>query len=301
MVMTIQQCKYVLAIAKCGSFSKAAKQLFVAQSSLSIGVKSLENELNIQIFDRSGNGVYLTDEGAEFIRYAERICQDTELIAERYSRPIQQKLYIATQHYDFIADIFGQMLRETDSEGYRFSIREIETYHVIRDVQTAYSDIGIIAIKDSNLEIMKRYLSGRKLNFTPVLSVSPHVFLRKDHPLAGRERLSREELSDYPYVSYAQGEHNSAYFTEELMDADTVDKHIEISDRATLMNVLMVSDAYTVGTGVMPSALNRGDIVSIPLDSSDRYDIGYILNAERRLSAMMEKFIDRLETVLKNL
>lgn len=299
--MTIQQCRYVLAIAKCGSFNEAAKQLFVAQSSLSLGVKSLENELNIQIFNRSGNGVYLTDEGAEFIRYAEQLCQNTDLITERYGKRIQQKLYIATQHYDFVADIFGELLNETESGGYRFSIREIETYHVIRDVQTAYSDIGIIAIKDSNFEIMKRYLGGRKLRFTPFLSVSPHVFLRKGHPLWERERLTCEELKDYPYVSYAQGEHDSAYFTEELMDISAVDKHVEISDRATLMNVLMVTDAYTVGTGIMPSALNRGDIVSVPLESPSSYYIGYILNEERKVSAMMQKFIDRLESEFKNI
>lgn len=299
--MTIQQCRYVLAIAKCGSFSEAAKQLFVAQSSLSLGIKALENELNIQIFDRSGNGVYLTDEGTEFIRYAQQLCLDTDLIEERYGKSIQQKLYIATQHYDFIADIFGEILNETDSDSYRFSIREIETYQVIRDVQTAYSDIGIIAIKGSNLEIMKRYLAGRKLQFTPVLSVSPHVFVRKGHPLWQETRLTNEKLKDYPYVSYAQGEHNSAYFTEELMEGSNADKHIEISDRATLMNVLMVTDAYTVGTGVMPSALNRGDIVSIPLDSSARYYIGYILNEERQISAPMQTFIDRFEAAFKNI
>ena len=299
--MTIQQCRYVLAVARCGSFSEAAKQLFVAQSSLSLGVKSLETELNIRIFDRSGNGVYLTDAGAEFIRYAQQLCQDAGLISERYGKSIQQKLYIATQHYDFIADIFGEMLKQTQSEGYRFSIREIETYQVIRDVQTAYSDIGIIAIKDSNLEIMKRYLSGRKLSFTPVLSVTPHVFVRKEHPLAGKGKLTAEELKSYPYVSYAQGEHNSTYFTEELMDVPDGDKHIEISDRATLMNVLMVTDAYTVGTGVMPSALNRGDIVSIPLDSTAQYYIGYILNGERKVSDMMQQFIHRLKTALKNI
>lgn len=299
--MTIQQCRYVLAIAQSGSFSKAAKQLFVAQSSLSVGVKALESELGIQIFDRSGNGICLTDAGAEFVRYAEQLCRDTDLIAERYSKTIQQKLYIATQHYDFIADIFSEILKETNSNGYRFSIREIETYNVIRDVQTAYSDIGIIAIRDSNLDIMKRYLSGRKLSFTPVLTVKPHVFVRKGHPLAGYAQLTEEQLKAYPYVSYAQGENNSAYFTEELIEGVVADKHIEISDRATLMNVLMVTDAYTVGTGVMPSALNRGDIVSIPLQSDACYDIGYILNVERNISDMMQKFIDRMESVLKNL
>ena len=216
-------------------------------------------------------------------------------------KDLAEKLYISTQHYDFIADIFAEMLRQTDGEGYRFSIREIQTYNVIRDVQTAYSDIGIIAIKDSNLDIMKRYLAGRKLSFTPVLSVAPHVFLRKGHPLAEKSMLTLEELKDYPYVSYAQGEHNSSYFAEELVEMVEADKHIEISDRATLMNVLMVADAYTVGTGVMPSALNRGDIVSVPLDSTAEYFIGYILNTERKISHMMQKFIDHLELVLKNI
>ena len=297
--MTVQQCRYVLEIAKCGSFSEAAKQLFVAQSSLSVGVKTLESELQIRIFDRAGTGVYLTDEGAEFIKYARQICRDADLVTERYSKNVQQKLYIATQHYDFIADIFGKLLKETTSQSYRFSIREIETYNVIRDVETAYSDIGIIAIKDGNLDIMKRYLSRRKLSFHPVITVHPHVFLRKTHPMANRPRLHVSDMKEYPYVSCAQGEQNSDYFTEELMDASYMDKHIEISDRATLMNMLLVTDAYTVGTGIMPSALNDGDIVSIPLDSHEAYQIGYILNDERKISPLTQDFIFRLQGALK--
>lgn len=299
--MTIQQCRYVLEIARCGSFSQAAKQLFVAQSSLSFGVKALENELGITIFDRSGSGTCLTDEGAEFIKYARQICKNTDLITERYDQNIRQKLYIATQHYDFIADIFGKFLTEEGGDSYRFSIREIETYNVIRDVQTVCSDIGILAIKDSNLEIMKRYLSRRKLTFTPLLEVRPHVFFRKGHPMEGKSPLTIGELKDYPYVSYEQGEHNSDYFTEELMDASYIPKHIEISDRATLMNVLLLTDAYTVGTGIMPSALNKGDIVSVPLDTQELYHIGYILNNERKITEITQRFIDRLKTALQNI
>lgn len=299
--MTIQQCKYVLEIAKTGSFSEAAKQLFIAQSSLSVGVKSLENELGIQIFTRSGNGVFLTEEGAEFINYARQICNSYHFVAERYGKNARQKLHIATQHYDFIADIFGSFLQKADLESYRFSIREIETYNVIRDVETAYSDIGILAIKESNYDIMKRYLGRRNLVFTPVLTVKPHVFLRKAHPLAACEKLTCAQLKSYPYVSYCQGEHSGDYFTEELMDASYTDKHIEISDRATLMNVLMITDSYTVGTGIMPSALNKGDIVSIPLESDDAYVIGYILNKERKQSELTEKFINCLEATLKTM
>ena len=299
--MTIQQCKYVLEIAKTGSFSQAARQLFIAQSSLSISVKSLEQELNIRIFDRSGNGVYLTDEGAEFVRYAKQIVENEDFIAKRYHCPhVQQKLYIATQHYDFVADIFGQFVRENEEANYQFSIKEIETYNVIREVELAYSDMGIIAIKDSDSEILKRYLHKKNLSFTPIVNAAPHVFMRSSHPLASQSSLRLADLKDYPYVSYEQGEHNSSFFTEEIMDATNISRHIEISDRATLMNLLLITDAYTVGTGIMPSALNRGDIVSVPLESEEYYIIGYLLNENRKISPVAQKFIDLLETTVKN-
>ncbi len=295
--MTIQQCKYVLEIAKTGSFNKAAKQLFIAQSSLSMSIKSLEQELKIQIFERSGNGIRLTDDGSEFVKYATQICENSDFVSERYSsNKVQQKLYIVTQHYDFIADIFGKMLSKiTDIDEYKFALREIQTYDVIREVETAYSDIGILAIKDSDYDIMKRYLGRKGLLFTPFLHAKPHVFMRKTHPLAKAEVLRNADLKDFPYVSYEQGEHNSSFFTEEIMNVPYVSKHIEISDRATLMNVLLLTDSYTIGTGIMPSALNRKDIVSIPLKSDEFYIIGYILNEDRKISGMLEKFITLLE------
>ena len=299
--MTIQQCKYVLEIAKTGSFSQAAKRLFVAQSSLSISVKSLEQELNIRIFDRSGNGVYLTDEGAEFVRYASQIVENENFIACRYHNPqVQKKLYIATQHYDFIADIFGSFVRNFTEDNYQFSIKEIETYNVIREVELVYSDLGIIAIKDSDLEILKRYLSSKNITFTPILQAAPHVFLRTEHPMADRTLLHPADLKDFPYVSYEQGEHHSSFFTEEIMDPSNASRRIEISDRATLMNLLMVTDAYTVGTCIMPSALNGGNIVSVPLDSGEYYVIGYLLNENRKVSPVAEKFIALLEETVKS-
>ena len=300
--MTIQQCKYVLQIAKTGSFSQAAKQLFIAQSSLSVSIKSLEKELNIKIFERSSNGVYLTDDGSEFVRYATQIVESDDFINKRYTSPkTKHKLYIATQHYDFIADLFGSFLGNITEEHYKFSIKEIETYNIIKEVENAYSDIGILAIKDGDYEIMMRYLSKKNLSFTALLKAAPHVFFRKEHPLAHCESLGSIELKDYPYVSYEQGEHNSSFFTEEINHSSYIGKHIEISDRATLMNLLMMTDSYTIGTGIMPSELNRGDIVSIPLQSDEHYIIGYILNENRKISDMTRGFIEFLEKNLKNL
>lgn len=300
--MTIQQCKYVLEIARTGSFSQAAKQLFIAQSSLSVSVKALEQELNIKIFERSGSGVYLTEAGSEFLVFAAKIADNDALVAERYhSRVVQENLHIVTQHYDFVADVFGRYLADMSAESYRLSIKEIETHAVIREVEVAGSDIGIIAIKDRDFDIMKRYLGTRNISFTTILKAEPHVFLRKEHPLAKQQRLSYADLRKYPYVSYEQGEHSSSFFTEEIEDTSYISKHIQISDRATLMNVLLVTDSYTVGTGIMPSALNKGDIVSVPLDSSEYYIIGYLLNVNRKVSDAAEKFIKLLGSCVQNM
>ena len=292
--MTILQCLYVCKIAEYGSFNEAAKQLFVAQSSLSVSVKSLESELNIKIFERSGNGVYLTDAGAEFARYARQIAEQNDFILNRYAADnVRKRLYISTQHYDFVADIFGKLLNQTKEQNYRFSLREMKTYDVIRETENAYCDIGIIAIKGNDFSIMERYLGKRGIFFTPILKALPHVYLRKEHPLVKYPRLTPADIKDYPYVSYEQGEHNTSFFTEEIVNTYS-DKQVEISDRATLMNVLLDTDCYTVGTGIMPSMLNEKRIVSIPFESDDFYIIGYILRTDRNPSELAKNFIQML-------
>ncbi|MBO5321647.1 MAG: LysR family transcriptional regulator [Clostridia bacterium] len=298
--MTIQQCKYVLKIAECGSLNEAAKQLFVAQSSLSVSVKSLEQELNIKIFERAGNGISLTEDGAEFVRYAKQLAEQNDFIVNRYSRDKNRKrLYVSTQHYDFVADIFGNLVNQTKDEFFDYSLREMKTYDVIRETETAYCDIGIIAIKSSDIGIMQRYLKKKNLLFTPFLEASPHIFVRKNHPLADKSEISLETLGNYPFVSYEQGEHSVSFFAEEIVEIHS-DKHIEISDRASLMNVLLSTDCYTVGTGIMPSLLNEGRIVSIPFESEDHYTIGYILRSDINTSKLTKTFIEMLNFSVKD-
>ena len=300
--MTIQQCKYVLEILKNGSFNEAAKTLYIAQSSLSAAVKSLESELNIKIFERSNNGVCLTSDGAEFVRYASQIIEQNDFILAKYkSEQRYQKLYIATQHYDFVADIFGKMLNTVTDDSYKISLIETKTYNVINDVENGYCDIGIIAIKNTDFDIMKRILINKKLNFTPLFKTSPHVFVRKDHPVCNQNILTYTQLMQYPFVSYEQGNHNVSFFTEEIMESIDVKKHIEISDRASLMNVLMTTDSYTIGTGIMPSALNEGKIISIPLESSSYYNIGYIFHTDRKCSDLTAHFINMLEELVEQI
>lgn len=193
--MTIQQCKYVLEILKKGSFNEASKTLYIAQSSLSAAVKSLETELNIKIFERSNNGVCLTSDGAEFVRYTSQIIEQNYFILEKYkSGNVCPKLYVATQHYDFVADIFGKMLNLVTDDSYKISLVETKTYNVIKQVESGYCDIGIMAIKNTDFDIMKQILINKKLDFTSIFKTSPHIFVRKDHPICNRTVLTYGNL-----------------------------------------------------------------------------------------------------------
>ena len=298
--MTIQQCKYVLEILKMGSFNEASKTLYIAQSSLSASVKALETELNIKIFERSNNGVCLTSDGAEFVRYASQIIEQNDFILERYTEgKTSQKLYIVTQHYDFVADIFGKLINSVTDDSYKIALKETKTYNVISEIENGYCDIGIMAIKNTDSDIMKRILAKKKISFTSVLKAKPHVFIRRGHPAMGKDVLTYGDLKEFPFVSYEQGNHNISFFTEEITEDTNIDKHIEISDRASLMNVLLTTDSYTVGTGIMPSTLNDGKIMSIPLVTESYYDIGYILHEDRKSSELTEAFIEMMKQLEK--
>lgn len=304
--MTLQQCKYVLKVFELGTFSDAAKQLFIAQSGLSNSIKLLEEELKIKIFERSKNGVTLTSEGVEFVKYAEQIVAQSQFILSRYDTKEQKnRLYISTQHYDFIADVFCRFISEYDTKSYDISLQEKKTNEVIRDVEMLLSDVGIIAIKNKDFDIMMRYLQSKEIIFSEFLQTPPHLFVKASHELANKKSISYDEITTYPFVCYEQGEYNnSSLFTEEMSTNVAGNKRIIISDRATLMNVLLKTDCFTVGTGIMPSELNDKKIVGIPIVTDEIYIVGYITKKNHLNTKITEKFLSHLNAysveLLKN-
>jgi len=294
--LTIQQCKYVLEIVKQGSFNEAAKSLYVAQTSVSAAVKSIENELNIKIFDRTNKGVDLTQDGAEFVRYAKQLVGQAEFIADRYLVPKKtNKLSVSAQHYDFVAEIFGKFMMENNETDFDYCLREVETFNVIDDVAKSSSDIGIMAIKSTDMELMERFLKGKHIEFHELFRTPYHAYIRKGHPLSHMEQIDFSDLTSYPYISYEQGEHSSTMFTEEFYDKVTCDRNVRITDRATLMNFLLVTDCYTIGTGTLNHSKLSGDnMLAIPLKSSGEYVIGYIVRNDKKLRAQAQSFIDLL-------
>lgn len=299
--MTLQQLKYAVEIAGCGSITEAAKRLYISQPSLSNAIRELEQEIGISLFFRGAKGSVTTPEGLEFLGYARQILEQTSLLEERYlhTASVRQRYSISTQHYAFAVDAFVKLIQETASDEYDFTLRETRTYEIIEDVKNHSSEIGILYLNDFNRNVLQKLLQENRLTFHPLFSAKPHVFIRKDHPLAARTMVTFGDLEDYPYLSFEQGQVNSFYFTEEIQSTVYHKKSIQVSDRATLFNLLIGLNGYTISSGIMSVALNGDSIISVPLDVEDEMEIGYIDNAQTTLSKQGACFIAALKQVFE--
>ncbi len=298
--MTLQQLRYAIEIANSGSMNEAAKRLFVSQPSLSNAIKELENELGIIIFERTNRGISVSAEGVEFLGYARQIIEQTEFMENRYTGKKRSPVYfsVSTQHYAFVVDAFVRLMKERELAEYNFSLRETQTFEIIEDVRTLRSDLGILYINESNYKVMNKLFSDGNLKFTPLFNTNPHVYVRAGHTLASKESIILEDILPYPYITFEQGDNNSLHFSEEMLSFTQIEKNIKVTDRATLSNLLLGSDAYTIGTGIMASDLNGNGVVTIPYESNEVFTVGWIAHKDRKPSEIMSAYIDLLNDLV---
>jgi DNA-binding transcriptional LysR family regulator len=291
--MTIQQLRYAVTISELGSLNKASEGLYVAQPSLTSSVQELEKELGITIFSRSGRGVTLTNDGIEFIRYAREVLHQYDVLLEKFGRggTRKKKFGISAQHYSFAVKSFVEMVRQFGTEEYEFAIRETRTRDVIDDVFTGKSELGILYLSDFNRAAIGKLLRSAGLEFHHLIDCSAFVYLWKGHPLAQRERIDFAELRDYPCLSFEQGDASSFYFAEEILSTQEYPRTIKASDRATMLNLMVGLNGYTLCSGIICAELNGDDFTAVPLDAdsvaeSSRMEIGYLTRKETVLSAI---------------
>lgn len=297
--MTLKQLLYIVTVAETGNITEAAKKLFLAQPSLTTAIHSLEEEYGITIFSRSNKGIELTPAGDELLGYARQILEQVDLMNERYigPSPIRHHFCVSSQHYSFAVEAFVKLVRQFQGEKYEFHMRETQTYDIIDDVAHMRSEIGILYRNKFNRSIITKTLKDNQLTFTPLFTASPHVFLSKNSPLAQKSLITRKDLKPFPRLSYEQGSHNSFYFSEEILSTEDCDKKLIVCDRATLFNMLIGLNGYTICSGVISEELNGTNIIARPLDVEDYMEIGFILPKATRPSRLTMEFIEILTAV----
>ena len=295
--MTLQQLKYVVTVAKTGTITNAAKELYISQPSLTNAIHELEKEMNIVIFQRTNKGIVLSREGEDFLGYARQVLEQAAILEDKYKGQDggKKQFCVSTQHYSFAVNAFVDLIKEYGQEEYDFSLRETQTYEIIEDVARMRSEIGILFLNDFNESVIGKILKSHDLEFYPLFVAKPHVFISREHPLAGKDIITNEELEAYPYLSFEQGEHNSFYFSEEIFSPSERKKNIRVRDRATLFNLLIGLNGYTVCSGVIDKKLNGKDIIAVPLADENEMRIGYIMHRKGMTSRIGTAYLKALK------
>lgn len=303
--MTLQQINYVVAITETGSMSKAAERLYLSQPTLTSSVHDLEEELGFQIFNRSRKGVTLTAEGTEFLPYARQLLGQYTDLAERYGLSSNRKweFAVSTQHYSFAVKAFVELTKQFDDAEYQMALRETKTLDVIKDVSCLRSEIGILYLDEYNRKAIEKLLRDNELDFHSLILCDAYVYLWKGHPHADKSSISFEALTPYPCISFEQGAQSSFYMAEEILSTNEYSRIIKVCDRATVLNLMVGLNGYTLCSGIICEELNGDDFIAIPYqsDQDDPYghmEVGYLTRKNTTLSKLGTQYIREIKRYL---
>lgn len=295
--MNFQQCRYVEVVARVGSFSQAAKELYMTQPNLSCSIKDLENELGVQLFTRSNTGARLTEDGHDFLKYAKRIIGELDLLQQRYHDEFKKSFTVASHHYDFLSSPLAKVAQEFKQDYQEFQTIETTTKKILDSVASFEADLGIIYLDDENEHLLTSALQYHDLEFTSLGEFPTRVFLRRDHPLAHKSVISETDLKGYNQIRFRQ-EHSGLNFDEDALDIHDQQRILYSNDRGTVMNLLCATDAYASGLGIVNSFV-KDQIVLIPLQNSPKHTLGYVTNRKKKLSDIGASFINEIKLSLE--
>ena len=277
--MTLQQLKYLVTVAECGSISEAAQKLFISQPSLSAAIQNLEKEMGVTAFSRSSKGVVITREGEELLAYSRMLLEQADIMQEHFGKDKNRtpKFSVSCQHYSFAVNAFVDLVKQYDASQYNFILRETQTGEIIDDVAQGKSEVGILYLSAHNEEVLTKLMRKNGLVFEELFVAEPHVFICREHPLANKKEITLDDLQPYPYLVYEQGERNSFYF-------------------ATLFNLVIGLNGFTVCSGVIDQKLNGENIIAKPLVSDCDMRIGMI----RMKNTMLSRYALYYQEAIKN-
>lgn len=300
--VTLQNLRYVVEVANSQSFSKAAQSLFMTQSALSSAIREVEQELGIAIFRRTNRGVQLTPDGEDCLKYCKEIIERADYLSIRFQNRGSLRTYfsVSSQHLPFAVRAFDELLEGMDPAGYDVAIRETETMHILHDVSTGRSELGVVAMTERQKALINKSLYIHDLSFDELARLNTYVFMRRRHPLAECEALTLDDLRPYPFVTYDQDQAPDYYSEESLFFAPMM-KNIHVSDRATKMSVIRSTDAFSVGVD-LPNfnqdiyfKLRNTEMVAIPFaDHPEPILIGALTRNGRPLTEIAKRYIELL-------
>lgn len=294
--MTLQQLRYLVTVAECRNITEAAEKLYISQPSLSAAIRNLEQEMGVTAFARSSKGVTVTREGEQLLSYARMLLEQADIMKDHFADGAGSipEFSISCQHYSFAVNAFVDLIKEYDADQYNFILRETQTGEIIDDVENGRSEVGVIYLAAHNEAVLSKLISKKNLIFEELYQADPHVFICRDHPLASVKKIGITDLKPYPYLVFEQGERNSFYFSEEMISLLDFPKNIQVRDRATLFNLVIGLNGFTISSGIIDQKLNGENIIARPLAVEGTMHIGIVKRKNVLLSRYAVSYVEAL-------
>ena len=245
---------------------------------------------------RNNRGITVTADGEEFLGYAKQVVEQYHLLENRYLNVESKKKFsVSMQHYSFAVKAFVQLAKEVGMDEYEFAVHETKTKEVIDNVKNLKSEIGVLYLSDFNEKVLRKLFKECDIEFKELFTCNTYVYLWKKHPLAGKKEITLDDLQEYPCLTFEQGVNNSFYYAEEMMSTYEYKRVIKADDRATMLNLMVGLNGFTLCSGIISEDLNGDDYAAIPLKESEIMHIGYIKHKGTKLSKLGEIYIDALK------
>ncbi|WP_041139718.1 LysR family transcriptional regulator [Beduini massiliensis] len=294
--MTLRHLKIFSIVYQLQNITKAAATLHIAQPSVSIAIKELENYYGIVLFDRINKRIYPTQTAHKLYGYALHIIDlyeemETDIKNWEDDSPLKVGCSITIGNF-----IFPQLIKEWEKKLPKMKFKAIINNSQIIEERILNNEIDIALIEGKGLH-------PDQLIQTPFLEDHLCLIVSNDHPLTKLKRISLEKLLDYPFLLRESGSG-----VRDLVDALFLTHHIELSPivESTSTQAIVRAVNENVGISILPylmvkEDINKGNIISLPikdLDLSRQFSIIYHKN--KYLTHHAKAFIDLCQSWAEN-
>ena len=307
--MNINQLKYFVIVAECGSINKAAQKLFISQPHLSNIIKKLEKTNGFELFIRTYRGVSLTPNGEYFLIHAKTILQEIERLKQFTAANINlsDNLRVSMTKFNHIMEAFNEVTSKNNNlDEFTFILNEGSTSDVIKDLANGYTDVGVVHYNIHEANNIHDLIEKNGLSWNIIGELEPEIILSRNHELFRKEKkISLENLENYGFVRYL-GKHEDFIYNiiknGYYIDLNISNKIIYVYGRATLLNLISTSNFYTIGIKELENKNSNLDIISIPIEGCESRILFTLITRDNTpISPITEEFIHNVTDRLNKL
>lgn len=299
--------EYALAVARTSSFSKAAKELFVSQPNISASINSLESQLGFNIFHRTNQGITITLEGEEFLNHAKNIMYELEKVSRIIDKEPYREFSVGCMfNHTCVSEAFLELCKIYEkSPKLSFTLYTGSSRDIIEGVYQNKSNLGIILINNIVLDSYINTMSNKNLDFKVIKNMNINVNLRNGHPLLQEESFDFTSLYDYPFVNYNFNSKSNPSLASEFHDILStglvdIDKMINVDERETRRQIVLSTDAFSIGATFHPDMEAIDEIVSLSIPKLKMFLV-LITKDNQPPTEELNKFIELFNTELKKI